>query len=101
MRNNICKRELAVGAAITLSAALALALAAEAIAGVMIPVPGDPVSIDSGKVSGTMLSDGVRAYLGVPFAAPPVRELRWHAPMPVKPWNGTYTADTTRAECVQ
>jgi para-nitrobenzyl esterase len=101
MKNIACTRELALTMAIVLPAMICLALAAEAIAGVMVPVPGDPVTIDSGKVAGTVLSDGVRAYLGVPFAAPPVRELRWHAPMPVKPWTGTYTADTTRAECVQ
>jgi para-nitrobenzyl esterase len=70
-------------------------------AGVMIPISGDPVAIDTGKVSGTLLPSGVRAYLGIPFAAPPVGELRWHAPMPVKPWKGIYNADSARPECPQ
>jgi para-nitrobenzyl esterase len=37
----------------------------------------------------------------VPFAQPPVRELRWRAPQQVKPWTGIYNADTKRAECYQ
>jgi para-nitrobenzyl esterase len=78
-----------------------MAVITGAWAGVMTPIPGDPVSIDSGKLAGTMLESGVKAYFGIPFAAPPVRELRWHAPMPPKHWNGIYTADQKRAECVQ
>ena len=41
-------------------------------AGVMNPIPGDPITIESGRLSGTLLDSGVKAYLGVPFAAPPV-----------------------------
>lgn len=78
--------------------ALAL-LAGAAQAGVMNPIPSDPITIESGKLSGTLLESGIRAYLGVPFAAPPVRELRWHAPMPVKPWSGIYNADTRLTNC--
>jgi para-nitrobenzyl esterase len=66
-----------------------------------IPVPGDPITIDSGKVAGMLLDSGVHAYLGIPFAAPPVGELRWHAPMPVKPWTEVYDASYTRAVCGQ
>jgi para-nitrobenzyl esterase len=65
------------------------------------PVPGDPVSIDSGKVAGKVLPSGVKAYWGVPFAAAPVRELRWREPQPVKPWRGVYNADRTMPECIQ
>lgn len=39
------------------------------------------------------LPSGVNAWLGVPFAAPPLRELRWQPPQPVKPWAGVYHAD--------
>ena len=42
---------------------------------------------------------GVKAYLGVPFAAPPVRELRWHEPMPAKSWKGIYNADSKITNC--
>jgi para-nitrobenzyl esterase len=65
------------------------------------PVPGDPVAIDSGRVAGKVLPSGVKAYLGMPFAAPPVRELRWREPQPVKAWNGIYNADRKMPECIQ
>lgn len=76
-----------------------LLLAGAADAGVMNPIPSDPVTIDSGKLSGTLLDGGVKAYYGVPFAAPPVRDLRWHAPEPVTPWKGIYNADTKIGNC--
>ena len=44
------------------------------------PVPGDPVTIATGRVSGTLLSNGVKAYFGIPFAAPPIRQYRWREP---------------------
>ncbi len=61
----------------------------------------DPVRIDSGLVSGSYLGSGVKAYFGIPFAAPPVRDLRWRAPQPVKPWSGVYTANRMQPECPQ
>ncbi|MDO6415573.1 carboxylesterase family protein [Sphingomonas sp. BIUV-7] len=84
---------------------LATLLAATFVAGTsapaaMNPISGDPVAIDSGRVSGTMLSSGVRAYLGIPFAEPPVGNLRWAAPKPVK-WDGIFNADRKGAECIQ
>jgi len=79
--------------------AMALLAMTGARAGVMNPIPGDPITIESGKLSGTLLDSGVKAYLGVPFAAPPVRELRWHEPMPVKPWKGIYNADSKITNC--
>ena len=53
----------------------------------------EPVHIESGAISGIELDSGVRAWLGVPFAAPPVRELRWRPPMPATHWQGVYRAD--------
>ena len=64
-------------------------------------IPGDPVKIVTGKVSGTALGNGVKAYFGIPFAAPPIRQYRWREPQPVKPWSGVYTANKMPAECVQ
>ena len=65
------------------------------------PIPEDPVSVDGGAVSGKVLESGVRAYFGVPFAAPPVRELRWREPQPVESWKGLYHADRKAPECIQ
>jgi para-nitrobenzyl esterase len=47
------------------------------------------VNTDAGKVSGTASSDNsVHIFKGIPFAAPPVGELRWKAPQAVTPWRG-------------
>ncbi|QJU60033.1 carboxylesterase family protein [Sphingomonas sp. AP4-R1] len=75
-------------------------LASTSAPAAMNPIGGDPVTIDSGRVSGTMLSSGVRAYLGIPFAEPPVGQLRWAAPKPVK-WDGIFNADRKGPECIQ
>ncbi|MBW8853429.1 MAG: carboxylesterase family protein, partial [Bradyrhizobium sp.] len=86
------------------SLALALVLSVDvtaANASSMIPVAGDPVIIASGKVAGTQVDPAVKAYFGIPFAAPPIRENRWRAPQPVKAWAGVLNADTMRAECYQ
>lgn len=87
---------LAAGFAVT-----ALVSSAVATAGVMTPVAGDPVSLDSGRAAGTLLTGGVKAYLGLPFAAAPVRENRWRAPQPVAAWSGVYNADSFKPECMQ
>ncbi|WP_258767812.1 carboxylesterase/lipase family protein [Bradyrhizobium arachidis] len=68
---------------------------------VATPIPEDPVKIDSGTVSGKVLTSGVKAYFGIPFATPPLGELRWRAPQPVEPWKGVYHADRLSPECIQ
>jgi para-nitrobenzyl esterase len=60
----------------------------------------DVVSVDGGKISGTS-SAGVRGFKGIPFAAPPVGELRWKAPQPVVAWSGVKTADAFGPQCMQ
>ncbi len=65
------------------------------------PIPGDPVRADSGLVAGKLLPSGVKAWFGVPFAAPPVRDLRWREPQPVPPWSGVLEALQQAPECVQ
>ena len=51
----------------------------------------DPVEVEGGRVSG-YVEDGIRIYKGIPFAAPPVGELRWKAPQDVIPWEGVLEA---------
>jgi para-nitrobenzyl esterase len=65
------------------------------------PVPNDPVLIESGRIAGKLLPSGVRAYWGVPFAAPPVGDLRWREPQALQPWRGVYNADRFAPECMQ
>ncbi|MEG3147111.1 carboxylesterase family protein [Sphingomonas sp. RT2P30] len=66
----------------------------------MQPISSDPVVTTSGAVAGTRIGDGVRAYLGIPYAAPPVGALRWAAPRPVT-WQGVRNTDRTGPECIQ
>ena len=47
----------------------------------------DQVKIDTGLISGTTVGD-IHVYKGIPFAAPPVGNLRWKPPQPVTPWQG-------------
>jgi len=61
----------------------------------------DPVKTKDGKVSGVTLSSGVRAFKGIPFAAPPVGSLRWKEPQPPVRWEGVRKADTFGSVCVQ
>lgn len=44
---------------------------------------------------------GLRAFLGVPYAAPPVGELRWRGPKPVEAWGGVRDARRIGADCTQ
>lgn len=75
-------------------------LAALLLAGAS-PALADPVAVDGGLIEGTTLPSGVSAWLGVPFAAPPLRDLRWKPPQPVVPWQGVYHADRFAPECLQ
>jgi para-nitrobenzyl esterase len=52
------------------------------------------LTIEGGKVIGVQTpTKGVIAYKGIPYAAPPVGDLRWKEPQPVVPWNGVKVAD--------
>jgi para-nitrobenzyl esterase len=58
------------------------------------------VAVTGGRVEG-VLAGGVVSFKGIPFAAPPMGELRWKAPEPVKPWSGVKKADSFGAKCMQ
>ena len=45
--------------------------------------------------------DGVRSFKGIPFAQPPVGDLRWREPQPVKNWTGVRNADKFGPTCMQ
>jgi para-nitrobenzyl esterase len=59
------------------------------------------VKTANGTVEGTTDNTGLRVFKGVPFATPPVGELRWQPPQPVKNWNGTLKADHFGPRCMQ
>lgn len=58
------------------------------------------LKVEGGLISG-LEADGIRIYKGIPFAAPPVGELRWKAPQPVIPWSGVKECTAFGAECPQ
>jgi para-nitrobenzyl esterase len=83
-----------------LLAASALALA---IVGWALPPASqspDLVRIESGQIKGAV-NGKIIAFKGVPFAAPPLGDLRWRAPQPVTPWTGVRSAEKYSMDCMQ
>jgi len=58
------------------------------------------VKTGQGAVSGKLINR-VRAYLGIPYAAAPVGELRWQAPQPPAAWRGTRDGTAFGQRCAQ
>jgi para-nitrobenzyl esterase len=58
------------------------------------------VEVTGGAIEGVD-QDGIFSYKGIPFAAPPVGDLRWKAPAPVEPWTGVRKADAFGPACMQ
>ena len=62
----------------------------------------DRVKTASGILESTAApQDGVRTFKGIPFAQPPVGDLRWREPQPVKKWTGARNADQFGPRCMQ
>ena len=60
------------------------------------------VKTDKGEVRGALTTDGqVRAFKGIPFAAPPVGDLRWQPPHPAASWKGVRDATQFGVHCLQ
>jgi para-nitrobenzyl esterase len=61
-----------------------------------------PVHIDTGLLSGVAgLNPEVRVFEGIPFAAPPVGNLRWRSPKPAAKWDGVREAGKFGPNCLQ
>jgi len=58
------------------------------------------VRVDTGELQG-VLADGVVSFKGIPFAAPPVGDLRWRPPQPAAKWTGVRQAAEFGADCMQ
>lgn len=69
----------------------------------LLPAAMDqPVPLDSGMISGASGTDlDVHVFRGIPYAAPPVGDLRWREPQPVAHWDGVRKADEFGAMCMQ
>ena len=67
-----------------------------------IPVTRDRVVIESGIISGIAGTDSsVKIFKGIPFARPPVGDLRWKPPVPPEHWEGIRKCDTFPASAMQ
>ncbi len=75
---------------------LSLFIAVASFAQTKTPV----VKTDAGLVSG-IINNNISIFKGIPFAAPPIGELRWKAPQPVQPWNDVRKCDTFSASPMQ
>lgn len=58
------------------------------------------VKVEQGELVGTE-ENGLSIFRGVPFAAPPMEDLRWRPPRPALPWQGRREAQELRSECTQ
>lgn len=59
------------------------------------PVVTEVVSIKDGQITGLYNEDrSVKVYAGIPYAAPPVGDLRWREPQDPAPWTGIKACDT-------
>ena len=58
------------------------------------------VKVDGGELRG-VVADDVVSFKGIPFAAPPVGELRWRPPQPAAKWTGVREAAEFGADCMQ
>ncbi|HKE20954.1 MAG TPA: carboxylesterase family protein [Bryobacteraceae bacterium] len=79
-------------------------LSAAAICGVAMQpsFAGDRVKVANGILeSNAPPKDGVRSFKGIPFGQPPVGDLRWREPQPVKNWSGVRQADEFGPRCMQ
>ena len=62
----------------------------------------DRVKISNGSLEGTLdRKTGIRSFKGVPFAEPPVGDLRWKPPQTPRNWQGVRTADKFGPRCMQ
>ena len=73
-----------------------------ALVAISTSTKGQTVRVEGGEILGVATkTPGVVAYKGVPYAAPPVGNLRWHAPEAVVAWQGVRKADELPPMCMQ
>jgi para-nitrobenzyl esterase len=66
-----------------------------------VPEPTSVRTVSTGELIGRLGNYGTHAWLGIPFASPPVGALRWKAPRPARPWQGTFQAISIGSRCTQ
>ncbi|HEY0803461.1 MAG TPA: carboxylesterase family protein [Pseudonocardiaceae bacterium] len=97
-RDRISRARLGAGA---IALATLLAGATTSVANAVPSSGGGPVVVTSdGAVQGTTPA-GANEFLGVPYAAPPVGQLRWAPPQPAAHWSGVRAATAFGPHCAQ
>ena len=83
-------------------AALAIVgISTSASAGAEVSAPGSQVIVESGVLRAPPRGDdGIHSFKGIPYAAPPIGALRWHAPEPALKWEGVRDASAFGASCL-
>lgn len=91
-----------MGRAVTALALWFLVITALSVAGgcQSQPLDGPRITIADGELQGAASGD-VHVFKGIPYAAPPLGELRWQPPRPAPRWPGTRRADEFGAACPQ
>ena len=89
----------------TLACALCLGQALISASSAQTPAKGSAsnpiVSISTGQLRGSLTADGVAVFKNIPFAQPPVGDLRWKEPIPAKAWTGVRDATAFGPMCHQ
>ena len=87
---------------INLLSIAALIFATAALAAPPRPPEARPIQIENGKLQGFLTAvHKVIAYKGIPYAQPPVEELRWRPPMPIGKWKKVFPARDFGPHCIQ
>jgi len=84
--------------------ALGYLFVAAAIVALSWPIANaaEPIRLEGGQIADANPdASGIRVFKGIPYAAPPVGELRWKAPHPVQAWNGLRVPDEWGPRCLQ
>jgi len=66
------------------------------------PQVQDPIKVEQGELSGAVGKNAsIRVYKGIPYAAPPVGNLRWRPPQPPVNWQGVRKGNAFGNSCMQ
>ena len=94
------RRPVMMAIALAVAAAATTVGAAASTAGTPDAESAQLVQTANGAVRG-VVTDNYRVFNGIPYARPPVAQLRWQAPEPVAAWSGVRDATKPGSDCVQ
>jgi para-nitrobenzyl esterase len=86
---------------LTLAFFIALVSASLCTASAPNPEKDLTVNTTAGQIKGVARAGGGAEFLGIPYAQPPIGNLRWHEPAPAKPWSSIRDATKFGAPCSQ